>query len=76
MSLDISCELSAKQTIHLADGSHGISRIVFFEKLRKKYFRMPSAAVVIGALRVKKCSNIFFSVRFVFKPLDAGNAYG
>ena len=36
-SLDISCELSAKQTIIVcqADDSHEISRLVFFEKLKK-----------------------------------------
>ena len=34
-----------------ADDSHEISRLVFFEKL-KKYFKMSSAAVVIGALKV------------------------
>ena len=44
-SLDISCESSAK---------HEISRLVFFEKLKKKYFKMLSAAVVIGTLRVKQ----------------------
>ena len=37
-----------------ADDSHEISRLVFFEKLeKKKYFKMSSAAVVIGTLRVK-----------------------
>ena len=36
----------------LADDSHEISRLVFFEKLKKKYFQMSAAAVVIGALRV------------------------
>ena len=36
-----------------ADDSHEISRLVFFEKLKKK-LKMLSAAVVIGALRVKK----------------------
>ena len=37
----------------LADDSHEISRLVFFEKLKKKkYFKMSAVAVVIGALRV------------------------
>ena len=40
--------------IFLADDSHEISRLVFFEKLNKKYFKMSSAEVVIGALRVNK----------------------
>ena len=40
----------------LADDSHEIARRVFFEKLKKKKkkFKMSSAAVVIGALRVNK----------------------
>ena len=35
-----------------ANDSHEISGLVFFEKLKKIYFKMSSAAVVIGALRV------------------------
>ena len=35
-----------------ADDSHEISRLILFEKL-KKYFKMSSAAVLIGALRVE-----------------------
>ena len=47
ISLDISCELSAKHN------SHEKSRLIFFEKY-KKYLKMLSAAVVIGILRVNK----------------------
>ena len=47
-SLDISCELSAKQMIHMK------CRDVFSEKpTTNKQKNMTSAAVVIGALRVK-----------------------
>ena len=37
----------------LADDSHEISYLIFFQKLRKMSQNMSSAAVVIGALRVK-----------------------
>ena len=35
------------------DISHGISYLIFFRKLRKMLQNLSSAAVVIGALRVK-----------------------
>ena len=38
----------------IADDLHEVSRLDFCEKLKKKYFKMLSAAVVIGALRVKR----------------------
>ena len=37
----------------LADDSHEISYLIFFQKFGKMSQKMPSAAVVIGALRVK-----------------------
>ena len=37
----------------LADDSHVISYLIFFQKLGKMSQNLPSAAVVIGALRVK-----------------------
>ena len=46
-SLDISCESSAKQTIHMK------YQDLFSSKNKKKYFKMSSAAVVIGTFRVK-----------------------
>ena len=36
----------------LADNSHEISYLIFFEKLRKMLQNLSSAAAVIGALRV------------------------
>ena len=36
-----------------ADDSHEISYLIFFRKLRKMSQKLSSAAVVIGALRVK-----------------------
>ena len=45
-SLDISCESSAKQTIHMK------YQDLFSLRNYKKYFKMSSAAVVTGALRV------------------------
>ena len=41
-----------------ADDSHEISYLIFFRKLRKMLQILPSAAVVIGALRVK--SKLYF----------------
>ena len=37
----------------LADNSHDISNLIYFEKLGKMSPNLLSAAVVIGALRVK-----------------------
>ena len=40
----------------LADDSHKMSRLIFYEKKKKKekqYFKLLSAAVLIGTLRVK-----------------------
>ena len=37
----------------LADNSHEISYLIFFRKLQKMLRNLSSAAVVIGALRVK-----------------------
>ena len=37
----------------LAVNSHEISYLIFFRKLRKRLQNLTSAAVVIGALRVK-----------------------
>ena len=37
----------------LADDSHEISYLIFFQKLEKMSQNLSSAAVVIGALRVK-----------------------
>ena len=39
----------------LADDSHEISYFIFFRKLGKMSQNLPSAAVVIGALRVNGC---------------------
>ena len=43
----------------LADDSHEISYLIFFQKLEKMPQNLSSAAVVIGALRVKptKCEH-------------------
>ena len=46
--LDVSCESSAKQRIHMK------YQALFYQTM-KKYARLSSAAVVIGALRVKTC---------------------
>ena len=43
----------------LAEDSLETSSLIFSEKTMKKYFCMSSAAVVIGALRVK-LNNVFF----------------
>ena len=40
----------------LADDSHEISYLIFFENLEKYQKNLSSAAVVIGALRVKSNS--------------------
>ena len=37
----------------LADNSHDISYLIFFRKIRKNVENLWSAAVMIGALRVK-----------------------
>ena len=37
----------------LVNNSHGISYLIFFQKFGKKSINLSSAAVVIGALRVK-----------------------
>ena len=37
----------------LADESHEMSRLIFYEKYKKKYFKVSSAAIVIGAFKVK-----------------------
>ena len=42
----------------LADDSHVISYLIFVKKLRKMSNNLSSAAVVIGALRVKYLENI------------------
>ena len=47
-SLDISCESSAKQMIHMK-----CQDLFSLKKKKKKKKKMSSAAVVIGALRVK-----------------------
>ena len=49
-NLDIACESSAKQTIHMKCQD-------FFLKNKKKNKKMLSAAVVIGTLRVKTTWN-------------------
>ena len=38
----------------LADNSHEISYLIFFPKIRKMLRKLSSAAVVIGAVRVKE----------------------
>ena len=48
-----SCESSAKQRIHMKNQAF----FFFFRKTMKKYSRLSSAAVGIGALRVK-CQNL------------------
>ena len=45
--LDVSCESSAKQRIHMK------YQALFFQKNNKKYSRLSSAAVLIGPLKVK-----------------------
>ena len=50
-SLDISCESSAKQTIHIK-----YQDLFSLKNLKKKKFKMSSAAVVIGALK-DNCHN-------------------
>ena len=54
-SLDISCELSAKQMIHMKcqDLFSLKTKKKQQNKTKKKLKKMSSAAVVIGALRVK-----------------------
>ena len=42
----------------LPDDSHVISYLIFVEKLGKLSQNLSSAAVVIGALRVKDCINL------------------
>ena len=56
----------------LADDSHEISNLIFFRKLKKMLQKLPSAAVVIGALRVKchfeglySSNSIFICPRFL-----------
>ena len=54
LSLDISCELSAWQTIHMK------CQDLFFcfeKKTKKKRFKMLSAAIVIGPLKVNENAN-------------------
>ena len=41
----------------LADHSHEISYLTFFQNLGKMSPNLSSAAVMIGALRVKSCEN-------------------
>ena len=42
----------------LADNSHEISYLIFFQKLGKMSENMSSAAVVIGALRINSVHNM------------------
>ena len=51
-SLDISCESAAKQTIHMK--CEYLFSLKNKKKRKKKEKKMLSAAVVIGALRVKR----------------------
>ena len=51
----------------LADDSHEISYLIFFENWERC---VSSAAVVIGALRVKIWSDIFFHVSKLGMDLD------
>ena len=50
----------------LADNSHEISYLIFFRKLGKMAQNLSSAAVLIGALRVKHmtCIAIFFKSKY------------
>ena len=43
----------------LADNSHEISYLIFFRKLEKMSQNLSSAAVVIGALRVKLLFDVY-----------------
>ena len=58
--LDVLCESSAKQRIHME------YQVLFSwkkkdkKKTKKKYSRLPSAAVMIGALRVKSSIESFY----------------
>ena len=46
--LDISCESSARQRIQMKH------QALFFQKTKAKIIKMSSAAILLGALRVKK----------------------
>ena len=47
----------------LADDSHVISYLIFWRKLGKMSQNLSSAAVVIGALRVKEMSAVLSSAK-------------
>ena len=59
-SLDISCESSAKQTIHIK-----CKDLFSLKNKKKNYKKLSSAAVVIGALRVKS-GDIVTSISYFF----------
>ena len=48
---DLSCELSVKQTIHMKC-QELFSLNIKKKKKKKRHFKIPSAAVVIGVLRL------------------------
>ena len=52
MIFDENC-LPADNSHEMADNSHQISYLIFFKKWKKMSQNLSSAAVVIGALRVK-----------------------
>ena len=53
----------------LADGSHEISYLIFFRKFGKMLKTLSSAAVVIGALRVKKQWSNVLKAWYFFRAL-------
>ena len=54
----------------LADDSHEISYLIFFHKLGKMSQNLSSAAVVIGALRVKRTVSMFNLKGSIHKSAD------
>ena len=54
----------------LADDSHVISNLFFCRKLGKMSQNLSSAAVVIGALRVKVQSTLFRTTVFVLRYFE------
>ena len=49
--------------VYLADNSHEMSRY-FFEKKKKKYFKVSSIAVLIGAIKVNVMFIFFYNNAF------------
>ena len=67
-SLDISCESSSKQTIHMK-----FQDLFSLKNRKKKKKILSSAAVVIGALRVKALTRTAAEDIYVLPPMARGN---